>query len=359
MNTLSLPLSWSPSLPLAYLVFALVCSAMLLIAFLPAWREWLWPTDVAPLWVSPDYSSEIDHFSDQFRRVVLARIGQPEASAAATDHFDILPAVQDDLDWPALRRPLISFAPVRSLRAIRCNTLLFVNGDLHASAHSRFVGVLAQGRLQLGEGCEIQAWAHADQTLQLGRGSTALRRLSSDTAVELGTDCCFERIQAPLIRFGLLPPLHERGRAPRRLIVASFHLLDGAIRQTEQLTLIRGHCKLPRDRVYVGSLVVTGRLLIGAGTEVRGNIKARGGVVVGAGARVLGSLCSEQQIQLLDHAQVRGPVVSESAILIGTQVVLGEPEAPTTVSAEHILAEAGASAHGTVWARQLGVVWAA
>ena len=36
---------------------------------------------------------------------------------------------------------------------------------------------------------------------------------------------------------------------------------------------------------------------------------------------------------------------------------LGTPDAPTTVSAGVILVEEGVVAHGTVWARQAGVVW--
>lgn len=80
---------------------------------------------------------------------------------------------------------------------------------------------------------------------------------------------------------------------------------------------------------------------------------------MGDHARVQGSLCSEKQIQLLDHAQVAGPVVSESGILLGAGVQVGSPQALTTVSAETIMAEAGARAHGTVWARQLGIVWSA
>ncbi len=80
---------------------------------------------------------------------------------------------------------------------------------------------------------------------------------------------------------------------------------------------------------------------------------------MGAGARVQGALCSEKQIQILDHAHVTGPLVSESGILLGAGVQVGTPQALTTVSAETIMAEAGARAHGTVWARRLGIVWTA
>lgn len=143
-------------------------------------------------------------------------------------------------------------------------------------------------------------------------GLLGLRRLSSATSVELEADCCFERIQAPSISFGDDATV-EPERESHALVDASFERLEGAVRQSDHVTLIRGNCKLPRMHRYHGSLVVTGRLLIGAGTEILGDVKARDGIVMGAGARVQGALCSEKQIQILDHAHVTGPLVSSQA----------------------------------------------
>lgn len=341
---------------LFYLAFALISTALMVIAFGPTWREWRYPTDTEALQVLPHYTTDIDHFADRFRAMVQAH--QAQVPGPYANEFDFAPVSLDGVNWAGMLRPMVCLGSVKPQAAIQCAAPLFVHGDFEAPAHSGFTGLLAQGRIRLGAHCQVGQWAHADASLHLARGCLGLRRLSSSTAVELEADCCFERIQAPHIRFGADAAVAPE-REPAQLTEGSFDRLEGAMRQSEHVTLVRGDCKLPRVHRYRGSLVVTGRLLIGAGTVIQGDVKARGGIVMGDHARVQGSLCSEKQIQLLDHAQVAGPVVSESGILLGAGVQVGTLQALTTVSAETIMAEAGAVAHGTVWARRLGIVWSA
>lgn len=345
---------------LFYLAFLLLSVALAVIAFGPTWREWRHPTDTAALQVLPQYTTDIEHFSDRFRALVQAHQTQLPSplSSPTTIDFDFAPVALEGMNWAAMRRPLVCLGSIKPQGAIVCSAPVFIHGDFEAQPNSRFVGLLAQGRIWLGAGCEVGQWAHADASLHLQRGCSGLRRLSSATSVELGADCSFERIQAPSISFGDDATV-EPERESHALVDASFERLEGAVRQSDHVTLIRGNCKLPRMHRYHGSLVVTGRLLIGAGTEILGDVKARDGIVMGAGARVQGALCSEKQIQILDHAHVTGPLVSESGILLGAGVQVGTPQALTTVSAETIMAEAGARAHGTVWARRLGIVWTA
>lgn len=343
---------------LFYLAFILLSVALVAIAFGPTWREWRHPTDTAALQVLPQYTTDIEHFSDRFRALVQAH--QTQLPGPPVDDFDFAPVSLDGINWAAMPRPLVCLSSIKPLGAIACSAPIFIHGDFEAEANSSFVGLLAQGRIRLGTGCSVGQWAHADASLYLERGCSGLRRLSSATSVELEADCCFERIQAPNISFGgHTSTTAVPEREPHALIEASFERLEGSVRQSDHVTMIQGNCKLPRMHRYHGSLVVTGRLLIGAGTEILGDVKARDGIVMGAGARVQGSLCSEKQIQILDDAHVKGPLVSESGILLGAGVQVGTPQALTTVSAETIMAEAGARAHGTVWARRLGVVWTA
>ncbi len=46
-------------------------------------------------------------------------------------------------------------------------------------------------------------------------------------------------------------------------------------------------------------------------------------------------------------------------MLVSFGVRVGGADAPTTLSAPTVIVETGAMAHGTVWARQTGVVWGA
>lgn len=64
----------------------------------------------------------------------------------------------------------------------------------------------------------------------------------------------------------------------------------------------------------------------------------------------------EKRVYVFKDARVFGPVISESDILIGSDAVIGLPEAPTTVSAANIIVESGVVVHGTVWAHEIGMV---
>ena len=52
----------------------------------------------------------------------------------------------------------------------------------------------------------------------------------------------------------------------------------------------------------------------------------------------------------INHPPVATPKVGVLLVNLGT------PDAPTTVSASDILIDRGVTTHGTVWARQTGVV---
>lgn len=339
-----------------FVVFGLLCSGLMWIAFRPAWQEWRSPTDCKPLPVLLNYTGDIDHFAEKFRQAALARITGKVPAAA--DAFEIVPPEPAFMDWQNARRPLISFVPIKAASAIQCKPPLFVNGSIESPAGGSFSALFSQGGIRLGPHSEILDWAYADDAIHLGAGCTAWRRISSGTAVELDDRCCFERINAPVVRFGL-DQTGCRSRDETELTEASFGDLDRAIRRTDSLHVVLGDCALPPLRFYRGSLIVTGRLIIGAGTRIEGDVKARKGVSVGPRARIGGALTCGRKIEILEEAFILGPVVSETIIQLCANAVIGKAEIPTTVSAENILAEVGAVAHGTVWARELGLVWRA
>jgi len=339
---------------LPFFAFALVFGGLMIIAFRPAWCEWRTPTDCKPLAVSANYSSDIDHFATGFRAMAVSMI---ENRSIPTDQvFAFVPNDPDQMDWPKATQPLVAMHSIKTHNIVRCKSPLFVDGNIESSGRDSFHAIYARGTLHLGPSSEILEWVHAEGGIILDPMCNAPRRMSSTTAVNLDDDCSFERINAPVVRFG-----GRRQGEPRSddidLIEQPLSNLKGAIRRTPSLYMIKGDCELPSGRLYRGSLIVTGHLSIGAGTRILGDVKARKGILVGSGALIGGSLICEQKIQILDNAFIKGPLISETIIIIGAYSRVGVPELPTTVSAENIVAESGVTAHGTVWARELGVVW--
>lgn len=338
-----------PDFPFA-LLFALLSLALLALPFVPTWREWRKPTDCAPLPIPRADQDEVDAFADLAREALTAP--PPPAGNA----FAPAPATTALTAWARAHRPLLAREPLHFDAAVQCSMPVFACGSIEATDAASFTAVYTLDSLQLGPGSEISRWAHAGKALHLGASSVALQSLSADRCIALERDCCFQRLRAPAIRFGEIPS--------RRLALRQVQLVEGdlsslphAVRRTDALYRVDGNCELPAGHRFHGSLVVIGWLVVGENTTIDGDVKAHKGIVLRAGARVTGSLVCEQGIRLMDFAWAGGPVISEADVLLDACAIVGRPDTPTTVSAEHVIAETGSRAHGTVWARQAGVVW--
>ncbi len=341
---------------LTYTAFAIVCLVLLTLPFIPAFREWLRPTDLAALPVSANYTADIDHFARRLHADVSAKLGRGEATGYEDFDFVIEPA--QEMDWSNAKKRLISRNSIDSDAPIRSVPPVYVEGNIRAGSGSDFSALYATGDIDLGAATKIRDWAHADGVVRMAEKSAALRRVSAGTAIELGNEACFERLHAPTLRFGTsrdgpLPPT-EAEQTPE-----SYADLPDAVQQTPLLFLIRGDCALPPARIYRGSLVVTGFLTIGAGTTVVGDIKARDGVSIGHRASVQGAITCEKRVYLYKDSRVLGPVVAESDILIGENAAVGLLESPTTVSGVNVIVENSVTVHGTLWAHEIGMVKAA
>ena len=342
-----------PASYFTYAAFAVVRLLLLTLPFIPAFREWLWPTDLAALPVSANYTSDIDHFARRLHADASARLGQ--GPSTGYEDFDFLPEDPDAADWKNAGRRLITRASITEAGPILSPQALYVQGDLRAGAESAFSAVYATGDIGLGAQSEVHDWAHADGVLRVGRNGIALRRISAGVAIELGNETWFERLHAPSLHFG---SRDGTGPAPYNgtPAEASYADLPDAVQQTPLLFLIRGNCALPPDSLYHGSLVVTGFLTIGMGTRIIGDIKAREGVSMGYGSQVHGAVTCEKRVYVFKQARAWGPLVSESDVLIGSGAVIGLPDAQTTVSGTNIIVEDGATVHGMVWAHEVGMV---
>lgn len=340
---------------LTYAMFFAVCLLLLTLPFVPAFMEWLRPTDSMALPISAAYTSDIDHFARRLHADASAKLGS--GASTGYEDFDFVVGPIEAMDLRKAPKRLI--APDISCReAIHCGPALYVDGSIKAGAGSTFSALYATGSIELEPKSEIYDWGHADGVLTLNNGSVALRRISSATAVVLGNETWFERVQAPTVYFG-----SGKNRAtfpwPAVKAEASYGDLPGVVQQTPVLFLVRGDCTLTPGSIYRGSLVVTGFLVVGQGTIVVGDVKARDGITIAKNAEVQGALTCEKRVYLFNASRVFGPLVSEGDLLIGASAVVGLADAQTTVSARNIIVEDGVLVHGAIWAHEIGMVKAA
>lgn len=338
-----------------WLLFAILCLLLLTLPFVPAWREWQYPTDQAALPISANYTSDIDHFARRLHADVAARLGTGPATGYAD--FDLVSPQAASMDWRKARKRLIARQGLDSSGPIHSRQPLYVQGDVQGGAGSTFTALYATGDVWLGPSSEVHDWAHADGELAVGSNGVALRRVSSAMAITLGADTWFERMQAPVIRFGpqasAALALADTKSHP---VPARYIDLPDVIERAAGHYMVKGNCALMPGCAYEGSLVVTGFLVVGEGTTVIGDIKARKGVSIARGASVQGAITCEKRIYVFEDGRAWGPIISETDILIGKGAVIGMPDAWTTVSGNNIIAEDGAVLHGAIWAREIGMV---
>jgi cytoskeletal protein CcmA (bactofilin family) len=326
-----------------WLALVVLSVAMLTVPLLPALREWTHPTDSAALRVEPNYATEAAFFAARFRESVAAWQAQG------------LPPAPPPASWSEMREPIIVPGGLCLEERVAAAAPVYVDGDLESRVECAFKALLASGSVRLAANSEITEWVHAERSLRLGEGSVALRRASCGEALELGTGCSFERLRGRSIAFGTY------GYFPTdRNVVATpadLSRVPNAARRAEGVYRVNGDCTLPAAAHFKGSLIVTGSLSVGADSIFEGDIKARKGVVVGMGARIHGAITSETVVHIEEGAFVKGPVVAETDVWLDAGVELGSERMPTTVTAENIIVTAGVVAHGTVWARDAGIVW--
>lgn len=115
---------------------------------------------------------------------------------------------------------------------------------------------------------------------------------------------------------------------------------------------------IPAGQLVPCSLVVKGRLTLQAHSRLLGDIKTRGRMHIGTGCQVTGNLFSEEDIELDSGSHVSGVVMAEGRLQLAPDVVIGRPHLPVSVCADVIDVQGPVLIHGSVQARIQGHVHA-
>jgi cytoskeletal protein CcmA (bactofilin family) len=336
-------------------LFALTL-AWFLLPLLPALREFLRPTDIAPLKVVDRASGNVAHFARNFRRYLEQQVAGLPAEAQAGDFFGRLPD-----GTPFLRVHKQAAAIAREAREglqsqlVVIDTAATLDGgetfmmELYARApliggpKSVYRAVYAERELLLGEDSAVLRWAHACGRLTVGDRSTIRGRLSSDESVRLGGSVVFERIGAPVISVG--EPAELPPELPSRLPLCP--LPEGA-RTIGNFVRIEGDFIIPEGTRLAGNVVIAGHARLGLGALVEGSIKAHGELVLSAEARVRGAAVTRTSMTIGPAAWVEGPAIAEERLTLGRGAIIGSPDMPATASAPVIELAQGATVYGQI-----------
>jgi predicted acyltransferase (DUF342 family) len=122
--------------------------------------------------------------------------------------------------------------------------------------------------------------------------------------------------------------------------------------------IIDGDLSIPPGHSVNARLVVSGSLLVGTGSRVRGDIHVMRDLIVHHDATLNGAVRCDGSMRIGECCRLAGPVMVTGQIAAGSQTVFGSMEQQTTVVASEIRLQEGCMAHGAMWAQCRGEVQA-
>lgn len=343
-------------------VFTLLCAALFLLPMLPALVEWHRKRDAEPLKVVREYDGNIQHFANGFRHFLTQRFGAwiDGAPAAPPDPATVLVA-GDDGTVHCSAAELASGACARLVLArgvLALGDAMFYEKELYGGAHlssgerNSFRAILACGDIVLGADCSVLRWAHSDASVVAGPRARLYGRVSAAVQICLQRGSRFGRMSAPQIRFGPPPAASVQPQRPRQPLALPVDTLD----QSAHRWLVKGDLSIPADTSHRGDLVARKHVRVGDHATILGNIKSNGDMVIGDDVHIDGALVATGKLRIGLRCMIKGPVVCDGQVVLCHGTVIGRADLPTTVTAAEIRVEEGVLAHGTVWAREVGLV---
>jgi cytoskeletal protein CcmA (bactofilin family) len=185
-----------------------------------------------------------------------------------------------------------------------------------------------------------------------GQNTHLYGRCSAEKFLYLSVGCRFERLYAPTIMTGLNAcAMSDVPAAP-----AKPQVKVTVMSRPHGRTRIRGDLHLGSGEMFLGDIIATGSIRVGAQSRIVGSAKGNADIELCEQGQIDGSLISSGTIRLAKNCILKGPVLAEEEIIIGAGARVGTPGSPTTISAPRIRIAPDCVIHGTIWARVEGRV---
>lgn len=333
--------------------------AWIALPLIPAVRELIAPRDAGPLDAVGSDSGDLTFFADSFQQFVrTGGYAEAQPDTELPDGRRVARLVADGTTAIDQRTGVVIAPPASTFPAdSECPAELYGVGDLTVGASTTIRAAFSEGQLTLAPHVNVSRWVHGERALAVGDAVQLLGRATSRGAVALGRGVLFDRILAPYIVVGqatVAPSSLSRDAWELQDSRPQFHLKRASAILASQHWLVDENLEIPEGHVFSGSLVVRGRLRIGANAEIRGSVKAHGLLTVGQGAVVTGTAAGRRDIRLMEDSRVYGPVISEGTVTLCERARVGLPTMPASVSADRIMLQDGAEVFGSLSARREG-----
>ncbi len=343
---------------LLFIVFTL---AVFTVPLIPAIHEFLTKTDVAPLPVPVGYDIDPRRFAYNFKAMVYDAAsaylddGQPIKAGNVERTFKIYDPDDAASQDVHARDILVSRSSVLIPRGTWIHSEIYSRGQVRCRTASHVRAVFSERALVLGASVAVMRWAHG-QVVHAQDRNELYGRITAESMIHVRNRAVFERLYAPVIRFGDRHGPTRFGRhLPERVSLDASTCGRLLFNQPElRRTVLEGDVVIPANTLIDTNLVVRGNLRIGDNVRIVGSVKSRGNMFIGHDCEITGSAVAQHSLLVGRRSQVLGPAIGERRIVLGNDSMIGSAQSLVTVTSERIDIHSGVIVFGSIWAREFG-----
>ena len=343
------------------LIFILFTLLVFSLPLIPAVHEFIFKTDVAPLDVPVGYDIDPRRFAYNFQKLVYEAAADYLVAGAPIQagHGGGIFKVFDPLAAPGpdvtVREILVSRDRVLIPRGAWTNGEIYSLDRVRCRTASHVRAIYSEDVLALGVRACVLRWAHADIVYAMDKNEL-YGRVTADSLIYVRNRAIFERMHAPIIRFG---DRHSGARFRRQPVSRANIEVGGCgailLNQRDlRRVVFEGNVAIPSNSIVETDLIVRGDLKVGNNVLVLGSLKSRGKMSLGTDCEIRGSVVAQDSLLIGRRTTVLGPTIGERRIVLGDDCSIGSKESPATVTSNRIDVHNGVVVFGSIWARELG-----
>jgi len=312
-----------------FLAVVVVGLGLLLLPFLPGFREIRKPKDDEPLRIDMNRTKDPRYFGRSFRALLnearkgrekeygigLLKLSRPEEAETA---------------------PSLSVAARKKVAR-----LLVVDGDFTAGAGSHFekeiyaggravVGDKAAFRALAGDGdvilgrkVKVLRWVDALGNIEAGEDSDLGLSVSGERGLTLGRGCRFRRLYGHPVRTMAPDESPEASPAPHGFPGPELGETAWVVDATRMI--------IPRATEVSETLIVKTRLIVNARAVLRRDVKGYRDIALGKEVTVLGNIFAEGDVVIGPGTRIAGNVFSQGRVRVGDGARIGRAGAEKSV----------------------------
>lgn len=309
-------------------VIIIVFILMLIVPFIPAFREMIHPKDNKPMLIDQEYTRD-PRFLDKHLLEELKPVLDKTENAQKTLKYknsvpiDIVNEFKASDPYKA-DHVLIVSNDMKTASGSTFKQPVYVKGKASIGENCSFDILMAENEVTVGRNLTLEKWMSSNANIKIGQSATLGKRVACDGILQIGKGCRFRNLYAmPVSTYDVDFNLEV-------MKPAAVEFPDGQMPNMTEVSdsnwyVAKGFMTIPPYSMVNNSMIVKSDLVLRQGVVVNGNIKVYGKVTMEKDVRIYGELICNGDIEVGEFSYIRENLFTQSQITIKNGVRIGLP----------------------------------